>query len=135
MEHDLIESLVKFPPSFFAAGFAFVNFLLGFLIGHRLALLRDKRREYNKALEPIRAYLLKSIDYPGWQTYPSLVELDAFIQALPWWMRNGFRKAWNAQNEEAKKALKRGPAGEVSYSPTDGMIAAYRRTLKYAKPR
>lgn len=39
---------------------AFVFTAIGWLAGHRLALGRDKRKEYNDALEPIRGILLSN---------------------------------------------------------------------------
>lgn len=33
--------------------------LLGWIIGHRLALGREKRKEYNEAIAPIRSVLIK----------------------------------------------------------------------------
>ncbi|MCK8129955.1 hypothetical protein MTF66_33460 [Pseudoalteromonas sp. 2CM39R] len=39
---------------------AFVFTVIGWLAGHRLALGRDKRKEYNDAIEPIRNILLSN---------------------------------------------------------------------------
>lgn len=42
--------------------FGLVGVLLGGLIGHRLAIGRDRRREYNEIVEPLRVASLKARD-------------------------------------------------------------------------
>ena len=60
-----------------------LTFLLGALIGHRLNLWRDRRSEFNLALEPIRAWLLKVVDNPSAMYHsPGIVEMDAFTSRL-----------------------------------------------------
>ncbi len=38
------------------------TFLLGVLLGHRTALWRDKRQEFNEAADPVRAWLLSELE-------------------------------------------------------------------------
>ncbi|MBK5204325.1 MAG: hypothetical protein JJD98_02640 [Polaromonas sp.] len=48
---------------------AFGTFLLGLLIGHRFALGRDRRKEFNDAVRPIRAKLLEGLGRVNYMSY------------------------------------------------------------------
>lgn len=43
-------------------GCSFLTFIIGLYAGHKAALLRDKRKEFNDSALPIRIKLLKQID-------------------------------------------------------------------------
>lgn len=45
-----------------ALGWTVLTFALGHYIGHRAAINRDKRKEYNALVSPVRLELLKQID-------------------------------------------------------------------------
>jgi len=60
-----------------------VTFALGLLLGHRLALGRDRRREFNEAARPVRQWLLKQANHLRWYVdEPSLIEMDFFTSCL-----------------------------------------------------
>lgn len=89
---------------------------MGLLVGNRLALDRDKRKEFNAAAQPIRAWLLKELEHPSPYTHsPNVVEVDAFVSCLPFWKRRGFRKALDRQDCARAVAGGRGSTGEVFY--------------------
>lgn len=44
---------------------ALLTFLLGLLFGHRFALGREKRKEWNDAVERMRIPLLKALNHPA----------------------------------------------------------------------
>lgn len=45
-----------------ALGWTVFTFALGHFIGHRTAVRRDKRKEYNALVSPVRIELLKQVD-------------------------------------------------------------------------
>ena len=44
--------------------FGLLGMLVGTIFGHRLAIFRDKRQEYNNCIQPVRKSLLKVLDNP-----------------------------------------------------------------------
>lgn len=76
----------------------FVTFLAGLFVGNRFALWRDKRKEFNDASQPIRAWLIVEIDNPSpYRKFPSAIELDTFMSYLTFWKRMRFRSAYKRQ--------------------------------------
>ena len=60
-----------------------VTFALGLLLGHRLALGRDRRKEFNEAARPVRQWLLKQASHLRWYVdEPSQIEMDCFTSCL-----------------------------------------------------
>ena len=87
-----------------------IAFCLGLLIGNRLAIGRDKRKEYNAVAQPIRAALLKS----HWGSDPfDVVTVDLLYQHLSFCQRRGFRRAIE-RYEQCKKD------GVLEYDTTYG---------------
>jgi len=55
-----------------AALVSLLTFFLGLILGHWLAIVRDKRKEFNKAVTPVRNWLLRAKDSPNPSTrWPS----------------------------------------------------------------
>jgi hypothetical protein len=74
--------------------FWFVWGLVGFLIGNRFALNRDKRKEFNNLIEPLRHDLIGVKNYPNSGIKGSWMITVALIrEKLPIWKRKGFDKA------------------------------------------
>lgn len=60
--------------------FGIINFLLGLLVGHWLAIGRDKRKEFNQAAMPIRTALLQQLHgLPNKSFRPDAVSNDQFV--------------------------------------------------------
>ena len=113
-----------------------LTFLMGLLIGHRTALLRDLRKEFNDAAAPIRAWLLKETQSPScYGAPPSVVEIDRFVHCLHWWKRKGFLCAWDKQRAARKQQLTYGSLGQAGYSDPDAVSAAVKSCLVYTAPR
>lgn len=93
-----------------------LTFLLGLILGHWLAIGRDKRKEFNKALEPIRVWLLRAKDSPSPYTeWPSEEELDRFIHYLRPWQRASFQKHLGRYKELHHSQQVQDSYGQVSY--------------------
>ena len=93
--------------------FPLVTLLLGFLIGHRLAIGRDKRNDFNKAASIFRdtflpeRLLLDIRHAPDASKSNSAMEIIEpaiprhteamlrFIDNLSWWKQICFTRAWN----------------------------------------
>lgn len=60
-----------------------LTFLVGLLLGHRLHLQRDRRKEFNDAAEPVRqwALLLKEANHHP-PSKPTRMQLDTFSQII-----------------------------------------------------
>ncbi len=75
--------------------FALLTFLLGFVISHFTAIWRDRRKEFNAAAAPIRAYLLAQMEQPTLVSgKPTDVEMDLFRQHLSGRQYDQFTRAW-----------------------------------------
>ena len=112
------------------------TFAAGLLLGHRLSLGREKRKEFNEAVQPIRKYILAEIDSPSaYRKPPSKAELDVVIHCMWWHQRYRFQKALNAFYEKKKEAEVRNELGEVLYGDATAIRLAAGKVLKHAKFR
>jgi cbb3-type cytochrome oxidase subunit 3 len=95
-----------------------LTFLLGLILGNWLAIGRDKRKEFNDAAAPVRAWLLKVKDDPSPSaSWPTDQQRDLFVSCLPWWRRRSFRQHWEAYREAHHAALNQDPStGDTSYN-------------------
>jgi len=122
--------------------FPLVTLLLGFLIGHRLAIGRDKRKEFNELIKPVRIRLWFIRDYP-WPNnmQPSNIDYKLIHEKLPFWKRRGFDRAIESyEHSKSTYSNKRKPDGMGGF--IDGASNEDRKTithaaeglLKYLKP-
>ena len=114
-----------------------LTFCLGALFGNRLAIARDRRKEFNAAAGPIRKYLLAEINGGALGGRPpSNMEMDDFIYRLSWIKRRRFLKAYKEQQEEREKSFRQNPnTGEVYYESTEGIIESLKKCLPYTNPK
>lgn len=113
-----------------------LTFLLGLVLGHWLAIGRDRRNEFNAALRPIRNWLLIDIDSPSPYTpWPSPIEIDTFIACLPPWRRRGFRNAIQKHHEAHLLYQTQTGSGSVQYTDLDALRATLRDCMRYAQRR
>lgn len=110
------------------------TFLLGVLLGHRTALWRDKRQEFNEAADPVRAWLLSEQAAPNWRSrMPDLVAIDRMEQRMPLWRRKGFMAAWQRQKQAREQALQRGASGGAQFGDTQAVRATVGECLRYTR--
>lgn len=127
----LLDEINKFIQSY-AAVFSLFTFLVGLYAGNKMAIGRDKRIEFNEAAIPIRQWLLHEIENPSPITErPTIIEIDQFVQRLPWCKRRCFQIAYERQNHEREKAMARDDFGSVSYENKKHIIEALSQCLRY----
>lgn len=111
-----------------------LTFLIGLLVGHRTALWRDLRKEFNEAADPVRAWLLRERRAPNWRSSaPDVVEIDRLVQRMHFWRRKGFLAAWQRQQQARAQALQRDAAGGAFYGDTEAIKAAVGECLAYTR--
>ena len=110
----------------------FLTLLIGILLGHWIALGRDRRQELNQAALPVRTWIVAELNGPSpYSAAPSAIEIDIFVQRLPWHRRARFKAAWELQQAERNKVVQQDTFGQVSYSETAGIVAALRKCLHF----
>jgi hypothetical protein len=116
--------------------FSFLTFVLGLVLGNRLAIGRDRRKELNDATQPIRRWLINEALEPSTnRKRPSIEEIDTFTNCLPFWKRRGFRKAYEHQERERTKVQAQDSFGALFYENTQSIIEAVNACLPYTKRR
>lgn len=111
-----------------------VTFFLGLLVGHRTALWRDMRQEFNDAAAPVRVWLLAEAREPSWRSKPpGLGEIDLLVQCMHFWRRKGFVVAWQRNEQARSQSLGKGPSGGACYTGTDAIKATALECLAYTR--
>lgn len=78
----------------------FVSALIGFLLGNWLTIGRDRRKEFNSLIDPIRYDLLIIRNHPQSGIRGTYVITFALIrEKLPFWKRKGFDRAIENYNK------------------------------------
>lgn len=127
---DFFQQIIKHP------FFGFVWGLIGFLIGNRFALNRDKRKEFNNLIEPLRHDLIGVRNHPSSGIKGSwMITVTLIREKLPIWKRKGFEKAVeNYKKSKSEENIIRDNCGGFSYKDTEQIVDAINGFLKYLKP-
>jgi hypothetical protein len=117
--------------------FGLVGGLIGFLIGNRFALDRDKRKEFNNLIEPLRHDLIGVKNHPNSKIQGSWMITVALIrEKLPIWKRKGFDKAVENYNKsKSDENIERDNMGGFTYKDTKRIVDAANLFLRYLKPK
>jgi hypothetical protein len=122
---------------FITIGVSLVTGLIGLLVGNRMAIGRDKRKEFNAIAEPIRIILLQEREkLSSCSAIPNKVDLVLFRERLPFWKRGAFDRALqNYQKSKSEENLVRDQYGSVFYKNRPLVIHNIDSLLKITKIR
>lgn len=116
--------------------FSLLTFLAGLLLGNRMAIGRDRRKEFNVVALSIRSWLIEEAKKPDpYSKRPSNIEIDIFTSYLPICKRKGFRKAYSQQEEERKRLVTTDNYGQTFYKDEKPIIMAVNKCLPYTRPQ
>ena len=111
-----------------------LSFLSGVLIGHWIALGRDKRREFNAIVEPIRRRLVIDLESPPGRM-PNAVELDRLDPYLWPWQRRRLRDAIERHTQCYRERQRVDGYGDVSYRDPEAITTLIAVVLRQLQPR
>ncbi len=116
---------------------SFLTFLLGLLLGNWLAIGRDKRKEFNDAVGPVRSWLLMQRDeLSPYNKSPSRDEIDLFVHYLRPWQRSSFRLNLEKYRAACQAAMYQDDAGQAFYrTDVPELHQELARLLKYVDRR
>ena len=122
-----------------AAAFSLISALVRYLVGNRLAIDRDKRREFNDLINPIRRELLGVKNYPASNLTGTWgITLSLISEKLPFWKRKAFNHAIESyKNSKGTENINMNVdgAGGWSYKDTEWIVRAVNDLLKIFQPR
>ena len=112
--------------------------LIGFFTGNRLAIDRDRRREFNDLVNPIRLLVLEEREKPTSRSIsPTNIEFALVREKLFIIKRKSFdravvnyKKSKGADNQEQSQT-----SGQPHYKDTTIIVHAIDDLLKFLKPR
>lgn len=119
-----------------------VGVLVGVIIGNRLALRRDKRREYNAIAEPLFERLENQILVAKKGQFPpdcNSLEVSSFVilrEKIPKRKRENFDRALN-RYQKAKNECGGyfGPGGSYEFNRPEILVDSTRELQKFVRPR
>jgi len=116
-------------------GVSLVTGLIGLLVGNRLAIGRDRRKEFNSLAEPIWDLLFREKERPTpYNAIPHKVDFGLFRERLPFWKRRAFDRALqNYQKSKNEQNWERDQYGSVYYKDKTLIIHTIEALLKIIK--
>jgi hypothetical protein len=114
--------------------FGLITFFLGLILGHRLSLGRDKRKEFNEVSTPIRHALLQQIAILESGRTANKISDSDFIQLgmyLNFWKVSCYRKTLVAYKESQNKCGHTGEDGSFVIDNLSDYIKQSHKLLAY----
>jgi len=117
--------------------FGFIWGLIGFLIGNRLSIDRDRRREFNNLIDPIRRDLVGGIYLPGSSKYKSwMMTFPLIREKLSFWKKRGLDRAVeNYTKSIGDENRESDGGGGFNYKNKEIIDQAAKEILKFLKPK
>jgi len=113
-----------------------LTFFLGLIIGNRLAISRDRRKEFNDFAQPIRSWLLSELDDPSpYRKVPSEIEIDSFVHYLPIWKRRKFKVYLTELKKVCEENSYQDDYGQVFYQNEEDIKTIVNKCLSYTKKK
>lgn len=114
-----------------------LTFFVGLLLGHWLAIGRDKRKEFNECSIPIREWLLRIKEAPTpFDPLPSALEIDRFAVRLCWWKRSAFYKHLEKYKQAHDAAIIQDPkTGALSYNDSSEIKRELKSLFSYTNEK
>lgn len=110
-----------------------LTFCLGLLVGHRLTLSREKRKEFNEIAQALREILLKERSGPSPNSAGiGKIDADHLESAMPTWKRSSFRKTWEAYRKSKEETFQ-DSVGQPFYKNPENIISHIDNVLNYTK--
>lgn len=105
--------------------------ILGALLSHRYSLARDKRKEFNAVIDPVRVELRRQLrNVSPMDAIPK--GFDAIEDRLFWFRQAGFRRAVDEYKQARQQQCVQDATGSITgYSRTDRIQNAIRTLLRY----
>lgn len=111
-------------------GLPVFTFLLGLVVGHWLAIHRDKRKEYNELVTPLRKKISSEADHPSAMIIAiSRHDADAIGARLNWLCNIYFMEACE-RYWKAKEGKKQDNLGQPFHTDEDAVREAAKQLLK-----
>jgi len=120
----------------YAAVVSLLTFLFGLIIGNRLAISRDRRREFNSFVQPIRSWLLSELEEPSRnRKTPSKIEMDNFIHCLTIRKRKKFQTYLTEFGKIKEKNSCVNEVGQVFYQNKEEIKTIVKKCIYYAEKK
>lgn len=112
------------------------TFALGLVLGHWLALGRDKRKEFNEAALPIRDWLLFALTHKHpFAHHPTDLQLDTFANCLGPRQRREFEHLFEDWKRVCRENQQQDETGQIVFQARDDIGEATEKLLPFTERR
>jgi hypothetical protein len=113
-----------------------LTFLVGLIVGHRFALLRDKRKEFNDSAAPLRAWALALQDPSHFPPpKPGKVEIDRFHQYLSTGKKRQFNSLVHEYDSAVAQATRLDALNSTYYEDLSALVDIGRSLMQVTRLR